>query len=305
MVRSTPNLRTTPSVYMLILMLTLAACGSGGSAPQPERPAGANTIPPAPPLVSAPDYSSGYLYGELYLDDAANSTYGIEILMSEDGQFRALQLGPYNHPQTYMLLRGSFALEGRLISGEGVAIASPGETWSDGAAVTSLSISGTLDGPNSTTDGKMLITVSMASGDSGRIDAKYAINSGYWRGSDLEQLEGSWRAEQNADGSWYPDPYRSFDPPLAPPKFLEFNVANVGEFSGADDDGCVTAGHFSLIDTRYGLWSVDYTISDCDRAGSYSGLSLRDNGWYDIPSLNFSADDGTRSQVLELWKETS
>jgi hypothetical protein len=261
-------------------------------------------VPPsaAPPPASNPDFSGGYLYGELYLD-ASNSTYPIQIMLSEDGRFRALQVTAYSYPQTYLLLRGSFRLTNQLIDGEGVAIASPGETWSDGESMTTISISGTLDQPTYTSDGKLLITVSMASGDTGRIDAKYAINSGYWSGSDLAHLGGSWFADQGDNGSWYPDPYDTRSPPLPPRKFLTLNVRNDGDFSGTDDDGCVTAGRFSQLDARFGLWSVDYTISGCDRAGSYSGLALRDNGWYDVPSLSFSADDGTRSQVLELWKE--
>lgn len=294
--------RTLHIAYVFLLALTLAACGSGNP-PQPqqtERPAA--SLPPALPPPPAADYSGGYLYGDLYLDDASNSKYPIQILMSEDGRFRALQAGPYSYPQTYLLLRGSFALDGRLIYGEGIAIAGPGETWSDGESVTTISIAGTLDQPTYTSNGKLLISLSMASGDSGRIDASYASLSGYWYGSDLQRVEGTWSAAQNENGSWYPDPYGSANPPLPPARNLELVVAQNGEFSATDDDGCQTAGRFSLIDTRYSLWSIDYTISDCDRAGSYSGFALGDNYWYDTRSLTFSADDGTRSQSLDLWQ---
>jgi hypothetical protein len=282
--------------------LALAACSSGTPPQmgQAEKPAG--TLPPAPPVTSVRDYSGGYLYGNLYLDDASNSNYPIQILMSEDGRFRALQAGPYSYPQTYLLLSGSFALDDRQIYGEGIAIADPGQTWSDGESVTAITISGTLDQPTYTSNGKLLISLSMASGDSGRIDASYASLSGYWYGSDLQRLEGKWGAAQNTNGSWHPDPYGSVDLPLPPAGYVEFVVTQGGEFSGTDGDGCETAGRFSLIDTRYSLWSVDYTISNCDRAGNYSGLALGDNHWYDTRSLSFSADDGTRSQSLDLWQ---
>lgn len=294
------NSRTFHVASMTVL--ALVACSSGET-PQPqqaEKPAG--SPPPAVPPASAADYSGGYLYGDLYLDDASNSHYPIQVLMSEDGRFRALQAGPYSYPQTYLLLHGSFALEGRQIQGEGIAIAAPGETWSDGESMTTLSIAGTLDRPTYTSNGQLLISLSMASGDSGRIDAVYASLSPYWYGSDMQRLEGTWRAEQNQNGSWYPDPYGSADPPLPPARHLELVVSQFGEFSGTDDDGCDTAGRFALIDMRYSLWSIDYTISGCARAGNYSGLALGDNYWYDTRSLSFSADDGTRSQSLELWQ---
>jgi hypothetical protein len=94
-------------------MLALAACSSGDSSQmaQAEKPAG--SLSPALPPASTADYSGGYLYGDLYLDDGSNSHYPIQVLMSEDGRFRALQAGPYGYPQTYLLLHGSFALAGR------------------------------------------------------------------------------------------------------------------------------------------------------------------------------------------------
>jgi hypothetical protein len=187
--------RTPHFAFVSGLMLALAACSSGDSSQmaQAEKPAG--SLSPALPPASTADYSGGYLYGDLYLDDGSNSL-SIQVLMSEDGRFRALQAGPYGYPQTYLLLHGSFALAGRQIQGEGIAIAAPGETWSDGESVTTLSITGTLDRPTYTSNGKLLISLSMASGESGRIDAAYASLSPYWYGSDLQRLEGTWSAGQ-------------------------------------------------------------------------------------------------------------
>jgi hypothetical protein len=298
-----PISKALSGARMFLLALSLTACSSG-QAPTPTQSQGPATPPSDPPPEAPPEptYSGGYLYGELTLDGALDATYPIQVMLSEDGRFRALQIGPYSYPRTYLLLRGSFRLDGRQISGEGIAIADPGETWSDGETVTAITLSGTLDRPTTTTDGKLLVSLSMGSGDSGGIDTKYAQLSGYWNGSDLGRLAGNWSAEINEHGSWHPDPYRNADPPLPEPGYLEFAIASNGEFTGTDDDGCETAGHFGLIDTRYSLWSVDYTISNCDRAGTYSGFALGDNRWYATRSLSFSADDGTRSQSLDLWQ---
>lgn len=81
--------------WTCVFALTLTACNSG-DAPQPEALAGPippTTPSPAPPPVADKGFSGGYLYGELHLD-ASGSTYPIQILLSEDGRFRALQVIP-------------------------------------------------------------------------------------------------------------------------------------------------------------------------------------------------------------------
>jgi hypothetical protein len=288
----------------LLVSGAATACSSGSPAPEPQP---GNSGPPGQPGVSptpeSSKYSGGYLYGSLYLDDASNTEYPIQVILSEDGRFRAQQLGPYGYPLTWLLLRGSFELHGRTIDGEGIAIADPGKTWSGGESKTGLTISGTLDQPTNADQGKLLITVSMASGDSGRIEAEFAVLSPYGYGSDLERLAGSWIAEQGDNGSWYADPYGSADPPLPPPMSVRIIVGLDGAFTGTDDGGCAMAGRFSLIDTRFSVWALEYTIRQCDREGDYSGHALGDNYWYSTRSLSFSADDGSRSQALEFWQQ--
>jgi hypothetical protein len=113
-----------------------AGCSSGGSAPEPrvETPATAGGSPEQPGPTA--DYIGGYLFGTLYIDDAANTELPIQLLLSEDGRFRATQLFPYSWPQSYLLLRGTFRLDGPLIAGEGIGIANPGETWARRATST-------------------------------------------------------------------------------------------------------------------------------------------------------------------------
>ena len=286
---------------IMVCLLTAAAvtaCGSGSSEPQAQP---ANTGAPVVSPTPEPEHSGGYLFGKLYLNDATSPEYPIQVILSEDGRFRAQQISPYGFPQTWLALRGSFEMHGRAIDGEGIAIANPGDTWLDGESTTGLSISGTLDRPTTTDRGKLLVTVSMASGDSGRIEATFAMLSPYYYGSDLPRLEGSWFAQMGDNGSWYPDPYGSADPLLPPPGFVQLVVNADGAFSGTDDSGCVMDGQFSLIDTRFSLWGIEYIVSECEREGVFSGLALGDNGWYSTRSLTFVADDGSRTQALEFW----
>jgi hypothetical protein len=303
------NIMTKLGILVFLLAaICAAACSSGGSYPAQERGASTGTlnngVTPDPTVTPNPvaTFLGGYLYGELTLNDESSPAIPIQVLMSEDGRFRALQTGPYSYPQTHLLLRGSFELQDRQFEGHGIAIADARQTWSDGESVTTLTISGTLDRPTTSSNGLLLVNVIMASGDSGRIEAKYAVLSPYDYGSDLLRLAGNWVAEQGDDGSWYPDPYGSASPPLPPPASSQIVVAPDGRFSGTDGDGCRTTGTFSLIDTRFSMWSVDYSISECERTGEYSGLLLGDNGWYSVHSLTFTADDGARSQALEFWE---
>ena len=140
----------------------------------------------------------------------------------------------------------------------------------------------------------MLAAVTMASGDTGRIEGTYFSSGGYYEGSDLSRLAGTWLAYENND-------YWS-DPPVSP---TGIEVTPEGAFSRTDNHGCEIAGRFALIDTRYGLWAADYTSSGCDRAGVYSGFALGVNdSWYSIQYLYLIADDGVRAQMLELWPST-
>lgn len=120
-------------------VLTLAACSSASSPPQPPA-----ATPTVPPVTTAPDFLGGYLGGELQLDSPGTPAYPLAILLTEDGRFRALQDTPYFFPQTYLLLSGSFTLEGRPFAAEGIAIANPGQTWSDDQTLTA--VAGTRSG---------------------------------------------------------------------------------------------------------------------------------------------------------------
>ena len=292
------------TVLLVSCCIGVAACTSGAGTGQ--RAGKVSSAPPPvaspPPPAPAPTTDGGYLYGTLGMNDTSGSSWPIAIILTADGRFRALEVGPDGFAQTYLLIRGDYRTSGRAFDGEGLAIASPGDTWADGTPVTPASISGTLDPQTSSSQGRLLLTVSLGSGETGGIDAKYVVMSPYYYRSDLERLEGSWVADIGADGAWYPDRYVSANPQAPQPRSLRISVTADGGFSGADDDGCAMSGAFSLIDTRFSVWSVDYAVSGCARAGDYSGLAVGDNHWYSRRSLHLSVDDGRRAQALELWQ---
>jgi hypothetical protein len=220
----------------------------------------------------------GDLRGDLYLDGISDEPLQIRIFMSDDSQFRAFYHDDF-------LLQGSFNVTERLIDGRGLAIAKPGETWANGETVTTASFIGTLDAPTSTSHGQLFVAVSLASGDTGRIDAQYELNSGYLVGPAWVPLQGRWFLGPDADES------------------QSIVVTDTGEFSGAGDDGCTLAGRFSLIDSRHGMWLVDVVKSECDTAGNYAGLAVFDaNNWFPAFSfLTLSIDDGVHADVLAAW----
>ena len=273
--------------YIVYIVAAASATGCDSLGPGPAQSVG--DLPP-----SAPRSVGGQWVGDLDLDGVSSSTHRIEVFLTEDLRFRTLQFGPSS------MLRGSFGLKGRLISGEGIALASPGETWSNGESATAFSISGTLDQPTMESVGKLLVSVSMASGDTGRLYAESPYEN-YWPTGGpypLRHVVGTWRASQDEAGNGY----RWMTQPEQPAGFVTIEVVSDGTFFGSDSDGCEVAGALSTIDERYQLWSVDYRISDCDRGGSYSGLMLvTQDAWFTY--LNFSVDDGVRSQALQFLRQ--
>jgi hypothetical protein len=168
--------------------------------------------------------------------------------------------------------------------------------------VTGLTYTGTLSRPSYTDDGRLLLSWTTASGDSGGIDVEYNVNSGYYGTLRLANLSGVWRAAVNDDGSWDSDPSVGWVGDLPVDRAAELDIAADGSFAGTDPDGCQSAGRFDVIDARFSMFEVRYTISGCARAGEYSGLAMGDNGWYDVHSFVLSADDGLNSQALEFWQ---
>ena len=284
-------------------IVVAAGCQSGDSSPTAgEQPHVGGVPDPELPAGGAASHIGGFLYGELHVDYPESFSAPIQVVLSEDGRLRALQLWPYSFPQTHILLAGEFAIDELSIHGNGRAFASDGMTWVDQSTVTDLEFAGTLERPTYTSDGRLLLTWTTAAGDSGRLDAAFAQLSGYYGPLETEGLPGEWLAEQGANGSWYPDPYRS-DPSLYPPPGnAEWTVVPGVAIEGQDSDGCIVAGQFRTIDERFSLWDVTYTLRGCDRAGEYSGLALGDNGWYAVRSFVLTADDGTRSQALEFTR---
>jgi len=283
-------------IALMFAVVVVAGCNSGSS----HAPAAAG---PGTEEVEKSGHWGGNLGGEIYLYGNIDASFRIGVLLSEDFQFRILQMTPTEVPETYMLLRGTYSLEGSWIEGTGIAIAAPGETWSNGEAETGISIFGTLLQPTTTSNGRLLVAVAMDSGDTGRIDATFAVNGAYWISSELADLAGKWFAIENDNGSWHPDAAKFFPDP-ATMTVAVVDITPDGRFIGTEDLGCQLSGQFSVIDQRFGLWKVDYTSVDCDRSGAYSGLALGDlePSWYPIPSLFVTADDGTHSQALEFWR---
>ncbi len=286
-----------------VLLWLAMACGTGcNPGPYPPENPTFSGLDPAAPVA---DPLGGYLSGNLYLDGGLSSEHPIAVMLTEDSRFRTLA-GEADDGVHDFVLRGTYRLHGRLIDGQGIAIAGSGWNWSDGTPVTAISISGTLDHPTSTNNGRLAVSVSMDSGDSGRIEAEFQINSSYWRHAELGRLLGDWIAAK--DASWYPGAEGAADSSASEPEYMRIAIALDGNFSGTDDSGCALAGRFSPIDVNYSLWSVAYTVTDCELAGGYSGLMMGPDtyaGWYPDgwAELHFTADDGVRSMVRTFHRD--
>ncbi|MGB5245617.1 MAG: hypothetical protein WBN34_03655, partial [Woeseia sp.] len=83
----------------------------------------------------------------------------------------------------------------------------------------------------------------------------------------------TWELNTNAEGVWTIEPD--------------------GRFNGQDDRGCSQSGEFRLIDSRYNLYEIEYTVVGCADAGFYSGLATVGNdGLTGDRLLDISVDNG-------------
>lgn len=269
----------------ITLFVSLAACRDSTSAGDSDPGAGQ---PPgtAPPSAGSLDCSTpGFaqrstvdaLPGGIWqgsLVDCANKVQhdGVTAMVSEDGRFRILD--EYEH-----LLAGVLQTTGDLFAGGGVDFATPGVEYFSGPT-THLWVDGRV-AERQTLEGRW----GTEWGFYGYFIFDY-VQQSYARPTSLADLVGVWPVSATylrnpVEGVW--------------------TIAPNGWFSGQDDLGCLQSGQFSLIDDRYNIVSVQLEVTDCELAGSYTGLAtLQDlvDRWE--KSITVSVDDGARALRIVL-----
>lgn len=258
----------------MALVLTLAACGSGGSGDGPAT--GPSAFPPPPTSgasldcnttdavkTSAVDALPGGLWSGSLINcvTTARSDYA-QAWVTEDGRFRIF--GPDR-----LLLRGQLDSDGDTFSGDGREFAFSGPVDQSG---TSLVTSGSI-AERASLDGRW----STDAGFNGVFALHY--DPGYHLlPSSFDELPGArstWDLNTNVLGIWTIEPD--------------------GRFNGQDEVGCAQSGHFALVDARYNLYELEYTIVGCVEAGSYSGLAtVGRDGLSGDRLLDISVDDGNQ-----------
>ena len=255
-------------------LLTLTACGGGGSGGGPVPGSSPSSPPPTsgvsldcntPDAVktSGVDALPGGLWSGSVINcvTSARSDYA-QAWVTEDGRFRIF--GPDR-----LLLRGQLGTDGDTFSGSGREFAYSGAV---DQSSTSLVTAGSI-AERASLDGRW----STDTGFNGVIALHY--DPGYHiQPSSFDELPGArstWILNSNVLGIWTIEPD--------------------GRFNGQDEVGCAQSGHFALIDARYNLYELEYTVVGCAGAGSYSGLAtVGRDGLTGDRLLDISADDGNQ-----------
>lgn len=276
-------------IPFLISGLALAACqddNSRAAGPEPvtegESPPTAGYVPPpaldcdaigsvTPPASAGFDALPGGFWNGTITDVTRNGTSYLEAWIDETGRFRMLY-----YPASNEVFTGTLDISGNHFAAAGRAIANPFNAWSDGSYATDVSIDGVI-----AEDDWLAGHWSAASGDNGCFELFY-YDFAYTEEAAVAFLAGVW----TDFGGRYDNLVLTVDPS--------------GDFFGQDRDGCTWSGQFGLIDDRYNLYETSVGISDCDLAGTYTGLAYRGYVFAPERTLVMSVDDGERSLFVYL-----
>ena len=274
-------MRDTLPLALAITFVAVAGCSEGhvepfpgavpmqpmaGAAPEPGC-GGTAIFDPVPALdcaslaAAAPAASVDALPGGYWTGQFLNETQAVQgymqAMVGEDGRFQILA---YRTNETNLCnnweaaLSGTMTTDGNALSGGGRIIAVK-PTLADGTLAADLQVEGVAAERD-----RLSGTWNASSGDAGCFDLHQYWASDYEVTSALEYLAGNWT-----------DHYADSRTRLA--------VDADGSFAGGDQDGCVWAGRFGLIDDSYGLYEFETDIRSCDRAGQFTGLAWHGAGW--------------------------
>ncbi len=263
------------------LFLAIAGCGGGGGgAPiaAPVNQPGAPSAPPAPPVRGIDCGTLGFdkttdktappggIWRRWTFNCANNTFHDISLaIVTEDGRFRII--GADEH-----VLRGDLWMDGDTFDGFGVDFAPTGVEYFSGPT-TSMFVAGNVR-ERELLEGRW----GTEWGDYGYFGFDYKPSI-YERATPLADLAGTWptdRAGGPAPGVW--------------------TIESDGRFEGQDDQGCLYAGQFYIIDDRFSVLDIDLSVTDCGLAGFYTGLAYYEKlvDWWD-KGINVYVDDGQRA----------
>jgi len=194
-----------------------------------------------PPVVISP---AGLWEGSM-TSDITNITYDIIGIISEDYEMiliSGIRAGYH----------GNITMDGNEGSGDFTAYAPPGFLFGDGSAVTSGTFSFTCDE-------KVSISGTYTSpGDSGSFSLTYDDSAEV--DTTMSDVAGDWGYQNNAN-SW---------------ENISIDIS--GSLTGSMSSGCNYAGNIDIIDSRWSIFQINYTMSDCGALdGEYSGLAVIDH----------------------------
>lgn len=115
----------------------------------------------------------------------------------------------------------------------------------------------------------MLNYSTLDGGDAGNADL-YAMDHLYRRGIRMSEIRGDWRLVDIADGD---DGEKDG---------AEISITGSGNIIGSDPFGCVYTGDIEIPDTRFNLFEITVTVTECEEVGgTFTGIGYQ----FDAPDM--------------------
>lgn len=249
---------------LIVMTAILGVSACGGG--------GGDSSPSVNPPPASNESIGGIWYG-YSTSDQGGGTQEMLGVATEDGRFRFISF------DTGGQFTGTADTNGNVVTGTGLAYAALGTTWLNGSVVTSLGIGGSVS-ERSTFTGDW----SAGTGETGSFSLSY--DNFYDRDSSLDITAGTWTS---FDGFGNPDG--------------SYTIGTNGAISGQDVYGCLYSGNVTIIDSRYDVYNISITASNCGGAnGTYTGLSVIGDSYVTNDTLWVAVDNGSLSVVLGLLR---
>lgn len=191
------------------------------------------------------DVSPGGIYDGTVSSETTGEAFTAMGVVTEGGAARFITAGGLQ----YVI---SINVDGTDFSGSLRGYAPPGSEFVNGQSITTGTVSGTIQ-----ERGALNGTYEAEGGDVGSFSMSYSAAE-YERSSSFAQLEGDW-GYQLTNGF-----------------AIAVTIESNGSVFGQNSDGCIYNGAVGTIDTRYNVYSLSISASNCGGLnGNYQGLAIR------------------------------
>ena len=199
-------------------------------------------------FAPTPSSAGGFWQGTVTADAVTQDTLGV---VSETGQFHFLITPDFNNPAPPTQYYGTLTINGNRGTGSFTGLAPPGTTFADGSVRGTGTLNVTIQQRSKLT---ATGTFTTANNSTSNVSMTVQYDAGYEADSSLATLNGNYTS--------------------AAPQSTDVLNLNDGQLNYTATTTCNAVGMVSIIDTRYNLYSVDFTYG-ATGCGAQNALRLQ------------------------------